>query len=150
MDAFKKLRLFGIYEYYRGLSAILLRNGPSNILFFTFRNKIKDHLPRSNHNSYLTELIKDFISGSIVGALISTLFYPLNVIRTRMQTQVPGSKHLNVFKAAVLIYNERDRSIRMIFRGVHINYSRSFLSWGIVNASYELFHKFIDPLIVDE
>ncbi|KAH7646018.1 hypothetical protein DERF_007086 [Dermatophagoides farinae] len=143
VDAFKKLHIHGIKEYYRGLTAIILRNGPSNILFFTFRNKIKNHLPQNmgHHESYMTEMIKDFISGSIVGALISTLFYPLNVVRTRMQTQSPGAKHLNIFEAAIDIYNQRDRNLRRIFRGVHINYSRSFLSWGIVNACYELFHK---------
>lgn len=141
IDAFKKLRTFGIFEYYRGLSAILLRNGPSNILFFTFRNEIKMKLPQSKNPTYLSELFQDFISGSIVGALISTLFYPLNVVRTRMQTQLPGSPHLNLWQAANEIYLERDRNLRKTFRGVHINYSRSFLSWGIVNACYELFHK---------
>ncbi|KAH9421870.1 hypothetical protein DERP_002160 [Dermatophagoides pteronyssinus] len=147
VDAFKKLRIYGIKEYYRGLSAIILRNGPSNILFFTFRNEIKNHLPQNvdNNESYMTEMIKDFISGSIVGALISTLFYPLNVVRTRMQTQQPGAKHLNLFEAAIDIYNQRDRNLRRLLRGVHINYSRSFLSWGIVNACYELFHKLFFP-----
>lgn len=147
VDAFKKLRIYGIKEYYRGLSAIILRNGPSNILFFSFRNEIKNHLPQNvdNNESYMTEMIKDFISGSIVGALISTLFYPLNVVRTRMQTQQPGAKHLNLFEAAIDIYNQRDRNLRRLLRGVHINYSRSFLSWGIVNACYELFHKLFFP-----
>ncbi|KAF7489579.1 Solute carrier family 25 member 51 [Sarcoptes scabiei] len=144
IDAFKKLRAFGFYEYYRGLSAILLRNGPSNILFFTFRNEIKDRLPQpKNHpkDTVFSSMIKDFVSGSIIGAVISTVFYPLNVVRTRMQTQQPGSKHLTLFEAAIDIYHQRDKSIRKLFRGVHINYSRSFLSWGIVNSCYELFHK---------
>lgn len=31
---------YGVREYYRGLSAVLMRNGPSNVIFFASREKV--------------------------------------------------------------------------------------------------------------
>jgi len=45
IDAFRKLKIYGIKEYYRGLTAILCRNSPSNVLCFTFRGKANKFLP---------------------------------------------------------------------------------------------------------
>ena len=36
---------YGLREYYRGLSAVLMRNGPSNVIFFASREKV---LPRDS------------------------------------------------------------------------------------------------------
>lgn len=164
VDAFKKLRVYGISEYYRGISAILLRNGPSNIMFFTLRDDVKKWLHelksdraqmqrnaisdghQHSQNRLLntiifSDVLCDFITGSLIGAFISSIFYPINVVRTTMQTQQPGSKHLTVSQALKHIYHQRDGSFSKMYRGVHANYSRSFLSWGIINACYEMFHK---------
>lgn len=165
IDAFKKLRTYGVREYYRGLTAILLRNGPSNILFFMSRDELKKffsvHYPQHHHRPpsegehlsaghyvmdtiLYSDIVRDFVSGSFIGAFISIIFYPVNVVRTQMQTQQPGSRHLSFAEAFRTIYEARDRSVRMLYRGFHVNYSRSFLSWGITNACYEMFHKMID------
>lgn len=139
------MRSHGFLEYYRGITAILLRNGPSNILFFSLRDHVRGYLsPSGSHSSIGADLWRDFLSGSCVGAVISTLFYPVNVIRTRMQTEPPGTRHLSLWRASVDIYHQRDGNLRKLMRGVHINYSRSFLSWGIINACYELFHRGLD------
>ncbi len=145
IHAFKKLRIYGIKEYYRGLSAVLCRNGPSNVLFFTFRGEPKNYLPLIPiyQNVWWYKTVTDFISGACVGAIISSIFYPINVIRTRMQTMPVGSRFISIGQAFKYVYNERDRSIRKLFYGVHVNYSRAFISWGIINASYELFRKLL-------
>lgn len=139
--AFGELRRFGIKEYYRGLTPILLRNGPSNVLFFSLRGKVKDVLP-SKHRWY-SDLVTNFISGAFVGAFISTIFYPINVIKTKMQTHPGGSNFLSISSAARLVYEERQRSITKIYYGVHLNFTRSFISWGVINASYELLRKLL-------
>ncbi|XP_074595704.1 mitochondrial nicotinamide adenine dinucleotide transporter SLC25A51 [Brevipalpus obovatus] len=138
---FKEIRRFGIKEYYRGLAPILLRNGPSNVLFFSLRDQVMDTFPP--RNKWWSELVVNFASGACIGALISTVFYPVNVIKTKMQTNLVGSNFISMSKAAKLVYIERQGSIRAIFYGVHLNYARSFLSWGIINASYEMLRKFL-------
>ncbi len=58
VDALYQLRVYGPGEYYRGLSAILLRNCPGNVVFFTYREKIKNSLPESWRSRYITRLCR--------------------------------------------------------------------------------------------
>lgn len=132
--AFRELRRFGIMEYYRGLTLILIRNGPSNALFFQLRGEVKDLLPKSEKPSI--EFLRNFASGGLVGAAISTLFFPINVLKTHMQSKV-GGPLTSCRNAFLFIYEERNRSLRAIFSGARVNFIRSLISWGIINASYE-------------
>lgn len=138
--AFRELRVnHGIKEFYRGLIPVLLRNGFSNILFFLGREKFRETFPEGD-NAYRNMSI-DFVSGAFLGAFISTVFFPVNVVKTRMQSQIGGE--FITFRAAFWeVFEQRNRSWKMMFRGVHINYTRSLLSWGIVNASYEVLKKY--------
>ena len=128
------LRVYGPAEYYRGLSAILLRNCPGNVIFFTSREKLKGSMPEEWTTGSYGGNLSDFVCGAFLGALISTCFFPVNVTKTHMQLQVGGDflKFRDVFKKLL-----KERGARGMFRGVHINYTRSFLSWGIINVTYE-------------
>lgn len=159
LDALVKLRKFGSAEYYRGLTCVLVRNGPSNILFFGLRDEIKKLMPtrhkigqRSSADPSQSRqmssdadrqlkikpsMLHDFLSGAILGMFISTLFYPLSVVRTRMQTRAPGTEFLSIVKAFNAVYSERDRKFTRLFHGCLINVLRQFVSWGVINCSYE-------------
>lgn len=136
--AFKELKVHGFKEYYRGVVPILLRNGPSNVLFFGLRGQVKKVFPPTDH--VFANMLADFCSGAIVGAFISTVFYPINVIKTHMQSTL-GGNYCSVTDAFMEVYKQRDYNWRRLFSGVHINYTRALLSWGIINASYELLKK---------
>lgn len=125
---------YGYREYYRGLVPILLRNGPSNALFFLLRDEAKVHLPEPE--TILGKTVKEFTVGAVIGAFGSTLFYPFNVIKVHMQCRV-GGPYQSVWSASRQIYLERGRSIHSFYRGVHMNYTRSFISWGVINMAYE-------------
>jgi len=120
----------GFREYYRGLTAILMRNGPSNIIFFSFRDHLRDSLPDSMDR---LGLLADFVSGACLGAFISTVFYPVNTTKTHMQKTLGGDfqSFRRVFRHLL-----KERGAWGMFRGVHVNYTRSFMSWGIINMSY--------------
>ena len=130
-DALRRIHRMGLREHYRGLTAVLLRNGPTNVCFFAARDPLRDALTQISTQRWVV----DFVSGSLLGACLSTLFFPINVARSRMQSTL-GGKYLSVPAALRLVYQERG-SVRAIYRGVHINFSRSLLSWGIINSSYE-------------
>lgn len=51
----------GIREYYRGLSAVLLRNGPSNILFFAVKENCQNMLTSSDN--FTLSLVEHFVTG---------------------------------------------------------------------------------------
>mmetsp|Transcript_13804 Transcript_13804/g.44184 ORF Transcript_13804/g.44184 Transcript_13804/m.44184 type:complete len:314 (-) Transcript_13804:120-1061(-) len=132
-DAMGKLRAFGISEYYRGFTGVLLRNGPSNALFFLLRTPVKNALPPTRSRSM--SLMYDFVSGSLLGASISTLFYPINVIKTHMMQRV-GGRFIGPVRAVRQVLAVRG-SWSKIYRGAHLNFTRACLSWGIINCTYE-------------
>nr|XP_023646269.1 solute carrier family 25 member 51-like [Paramormyrops kingsleyae]XP_023646279.1 solute carrier family 25 member 51-like [Paramormyrops kingsleyae]XP_023646286.1 solute carrier family 25 member 51-like [Paramormyrops kingsleyae]XP_023646294.1 solute carrier family 25 member 51-like [Paramormyrops kingsleyae] len=128
----------GVRECYRGLVPILLRNGPSNALFFTLRGPIKQRLPAAR--GHAGHLLNDFICGGLLGAMLGVFFFPLNVLKTRLQSQV-GGDFLSSRQVLRTIWTERGGKVTHLFRGVHLNCHRSVLSWGIINATYELLLK---------
>ena len=136
LHAAMELKSYGIREYYRGLSCVLIRNGPSNAAYFLLRKPIKELLP--NYESPVSNILRDFVSGAVLGASISTVFYPLNVVKTRMQSRM-GGDFVSMIDTYHTVFRERQYSWRKMFRGVHLNFTRSLLSWGIINASYEIF-----------
>lgn len=139
--AFRDISSRGVTELYRGTSAIVLRNGLSNILFFGLRQPLMDSLPEPH--SEVGTTFNAFISGAGLGAMLSTVFFPLNVVKNRMQTVV-GGPFIGMRTTGRLIFKERNQRWRKMYRGVHINYTRSFISWGIINAVYEFMKKHND------
>lgn len=131
---------FGVRECYRGLVPILLRNGPSNVLFFGLRGPIKEQLPEAK--SRAGHLVNDFVCGGVLGAALGIMFYPLNVVKSRAQSQV-GGDFQPCRQVLMTVWRERGGSLPMLFRGAHLNYHRSLLSWGIINATYELLLKLL-------
>lgn len=125
---------YGFREYYRGLIPILLRNGPSNVCFFIMRDEIQLRIQRSD--SIMKQTLSEFICGAIIGVTLSSIFYPLNVVKISMQSQV-GGNYQNVFQVFKHVYRERGGRIRNFYYGVHANVTRAFFSWGVMNAAYE-------------
>lgn len=134
MHAFKALRTFGLGEYYRGLVPILLRNGPSNVGFFILRDEVNKRLPKMDLE--IERTLMEFMCGAIIGAVLSSFFYPLNVLKVHMQTKV-GGEYENIFKVMLQIYRERGCKISRLYHGVHTNCTRAFISWGVMNTAYE-------------
>lgn len=132
--AFKALKYYGIKEYYRGLAPILYRNGPSNVCFFIIRDEVKAILPKQDVAWKMTLL--NFFSGAMIGACISAVFYPLNVVKVKVQEQL-GGKSQSTWRVIVNIYLERGCKIRNIYRGCGTNSTRAFCSWGVICAAYE-------------
>lgn len=208
-DVARKLRPYGLSEYFRGGSAILLRNGPANAFFFLLREPVRNLLPAppmvsapsaaaavasaGRHSSSAAEdsslrldaaqgrragsggtapalsllapaaapmagagvpvpagvavplpgvphrawnIARDFFSGAVLGASLSTIFYPLNTVKSVMQLQI-GGRHRGIVETMRQVYHER-QGIAGMYRGVGGNAVRALLSWGIVNASYEI------------
>lgn len=132
------LRDYGVKECYRGLVPVLLRNGPSNVLFFGLRGPIKQRLPDAHTRT--GHMLNDFVCGGLLGAALGIMFYPLNVVKSRAQAQV-GGEFVPCLRVLSTVWKERGGSVVLLFRGATLNYHRSLLSWGIINATYELLLK---------
>ncbi|CAF1097940.1 unnamed protein product [Adineta ricciae] len=137
---------YGIIEYYRGLTLILIRNSLSNMIFFACRKPIKDVLPRSS--SHLQHSIYDFFTGGLLGALLSTFIYPLNVIKNVQQSELGGryDRPISIFRS---VYEQRGNSMKEFYIGAKWNFVRSLISWGIINSTYEYYLTTIRTSISD-
>lgn len=62
--AMKILKNYGTREFYRGFSAVLLRNGPSNVMFFAVRENWQLVFTPS-HNYYMN-LFEHFVAGKTI------------------------------------------------------------------------------------
>lgn len=138
LDVVRKLRPHGLREFYRGFSAIILRNGPSNAFFFTLRTPLRELVPPPSPGcgpavAVAYDFSRDFFSGAVLGAAISTLLFPLNPIKAALQLQI-GGRHKNVAEAFLEIVAER--GVTGLYRGVGLNAMRALLGWGIVNGAY--------------
>ncbi|XP_049887159.1 mitochondrial nicotinamide adenine dinucleotide transporter SLC25A51 isoform X2 [Pectinophora gossypiella] len=133
-------KYYGIKEFYRGLVPILMRNGPSNACFFIIRDEIKYRMPHQENVFY--QYVQNFIAGASIGAFLSTLFYPLNVVKIAMQCEL-GGPHRSVSYEFRNILQKRGSNVANFYHGALLNISRAFLSWGIINASYEIFRKIL-------
>lgn len=124
---------FGWRELYRGLVPILIRNGPSNAMFFLLREEA-NKLPHKEGILYSN--VHQFASGAIIGAFTSSVFYPFNVVKVVIQSKLGGSYEswLVVLKET---YIKRGRSIRNVYKGLNMNCLRAAISWGIMNSAYE-------------
>jgi hypothetical protein len=83
-----------------------------------------------------------FFSGAVIGAFVSSVFYPLNVIKIVIQSKV-GGNYDNMFFVLRQIYVDRGRSVKNVYKGLNMNCVRAFFSWGIMNAAYENLKKVI-------
>ncbi|KAF6204376.1 hypothetical protein GE061_002717 [Apolygus lucorum] len=126
-------RTHGFSEFYRGLVPVLFRNGPSNAMFFLLREDAMERFPQASSTAGM--LLRQFTIGAMIGAMCSTVFYPCNVLKVHMQSRI-GGPFQSVPAAICEIYRERG-SVRAFFRGVHLNYTRSCISWGVINTAYE-------------
>jgi hypothetical protein len=128
------MREYGFKELYRGMIPILLRNGPSNALFFVLREEAIMRVPKGS--SELSNFTHQFFCGAVIGAFVSGVFYPLNVVKIVIQSKIGGS-YDNMFIVLRKIYVERGCSIKNVYKGLNMNCVRAFFSWGIMNAAYE-------------
>lgn len=130
------IKTHGVKELYRGFNTIALRNGLSNTIFFGLRKPIKDSFPKPE--SKINSTLYDFLSGGMLGAFISTLFYPLNVIKSNMQAKI-GGEHISLFKKFKIVYEKRDKQLSLFNKGIKGNFWRAVLSWGLTNSAFEFY-----------
>lgn len=153
----------GFTELYRGLTPILLRNGPSNAMFFVLREEAAHRLPQyvscrsmgkksptenwrnfSEHfqSDPMAQTAQEFTSGAIIGAVTSSIFYPFNVVKVSMQSTM-GTTRISMWTAFMNVYRERGSKIANVYKGCTINCTRAFISWGIMNTAYEHMKKLL-------
>ncbi|KAK8792924.1 hypothetical protein WA158_005088 [Blastocystis sp. Blastoise] len=122
-------------ECYTGFRAVALRNMFGSGLFLALREPFTRAL-RKSQNYYIC-CLTDFLSGAVLGAVISTCTFPFNVAKVYLQKDL-HIETKSIFKAWKSVVQERG-SILGLYKGAGVNFFRGLLSWGIINSLYEAF-----------
>nr|AKN21579.1 slc25a-11 [Schmidtea mediterranea] len=126
----------GFKELYRGFRVVLIRNCIGNTIYFNACDRfIYESKLVFKHNS-VSYHFNNFIIGGILGACISLLIYPFNVVKTRQQSSIGGTFQSGITVVGK-IYSERGKSITQLYRGSPANCVRSLVSWGIITMANE-------------
>lgn len=135
-----EMRLLGLKEYYRGFSAVVIRNVVSNCVFFMARERLTSIMTFASSkgtrkNATVLVTTGSFASGAILGGTVSCIVFPINVAKSHMQKHWGGD--FGEIWSAFMREKLKRGSFFAMWRGVQLNVLRSCLSWGIVNTVYE-------------
>lgn len=102
----------GILGLYAGYSATLLRNLPAGVLSYSSFEYLKAAVLSSTKNNHL-EPIHSVICGALAGAISASLTTPLDVVKTRLMTQVHGEA---MSKVSATMYSGVSSTVKQILK----------------------------------
>lgn len=122
--------------WYRAFLPTLTRNALGSGLYFG----LKDPLSRVLREQDCPPIASSFVSGMISSMMISLPLYPLSVLVANMQAQV-GGDNLGVRASWNQLWQKRQRSLVLLYRGGSLVILRSCITWGITTAIYDQLTK---------
>lgn len=142
LDAFSTIaRNEGIRGFYKGLGPSLI--GVSHVAIqFPLYEELKSLLIEANMH---TETANILLASAVSKMVASTVTYPHEVIRTRLQNQsVEPYKYKGIFHAVkVILYEE---GMHGFYKGISTNLLRTVPSSAITILTYEMIIKKMDQM----
>lgn len=95
------IRKGGLPSLYVGWGAVLCRNIPQSIIKFYMYETLKQLVVSSLHSGTQPATVQMLICGGLAGSAAALFSTPFDVVKTRLQIQIPGSKspYVGVFHA---------------------------------------------------
>ena len=124
----------GLTTLWRGLSLTLFMAIPSNIIYFTGYEYIRDHSPISNHP------LNPLFCGAAARTLSATFVAPVELMKTRLQS-IPSDRSSTKMLSKLLkdlwaVYKQK--GLKTLFTGLEITLWRDVPFSGIYWLSYEV------------
>ncbi|CAK9142221.1 unnamed protein product [Ilex paraguariensis] len=85
------LRKGGLPSLYTGWGAVLCRNVPHSIIKFYAYESLKQWMLSSFQSTTQPNTILTLVSGGLAGSTAALFTTPFDVVKTRLQTQIPGT-----------------------------------------------------------
>lgn len=126
----------GFAALWRGLSLNLAMAIPSNIIYFTGYEYIKDHSPIAQHP------LNPLLCGAAARTVSATMVSPVELIKTRLQA-IPSDPHSNTHALKHLLQDlvnlVKQNGVKVLFKGLQITLWRDVPFSGIYWLCYEVF-----------
>jgi len=132
----------GLKGIYRGFFATCLRQGPSFAIYFPAYHILKEAIGSNNDNDNNTnKWWSSALAGGLAGSLAWTIVYPVDVIKSRIQSLPIDTiyvKKQSFYYIARNIYQNEGGIISLIFsRGLAVTILRAFPVNGTIFFVYE-------------
>mmetsp|Transcript_30517 Transcript_30517/g.97382 ORF Transcript_30517/g.97382 Transcript_30517/m.97382 type:complete len:304 (-) Transcript_30517:1548-2459(-) len=125
------LRTSGIAGFYKGHVATMLREVPSFGLYFVVYDHCKDSLEKLGMNEWFSS----FIAGGLSGSLTWGIVYPIDLIKSVVQTASEGT---DTRMATVARQTYERHGLGFFFRGFTTACIRAFPVNAVLFPTYEL------------
>ncbi|KAL2503218.1 Mitochondrial substrate carrier family protein [Forsythia ovata] len=122
----------GLSSLYTGWGAVLCRNIPHSVIkFYTYERLKQLMLPSDQSNAQPNTLVT-LVCGGLAGSTAAFFTTPFDVVKTRYQTQIPGS------------VNQYDvRNVVFTIRGLTPRLAMYMIQGALFFASYESFKRLL-------
>ncbi|XP_045823205.1 uncharacterized protein LOC123915948 [Trifolium pratense] len=130
------IRNGGLSSLYAGWRAVLCRNIPHSMIKFYTYESLKQVMPSSSIQSHTFQTL---VCGGLAGTTAALFTTPFDVIKTRLQTQIPGSRNQydSVFHALYQI--SKTEGLKGLYRGLTPRLIMYMSQGSLFFASYEFF-----------
>merc|ERR1711970_931016 len=133
------LRTEGIYPFWRGNLANVLRYFPTQALNFAFKDTVKGLFKTPKDASAATKFATNITSGGVAGTLSLTFVYSLDYARTRLANDAKGKDGVRKFNGLVDVYVKTIKSdgIQGLYRGFVTSCVGIFVYRGMYFGLYD-------------
>jgi len=133
------LKTEGVYPFWRGNLANVLRYFPTQALNFAFKDTVKGIFKTPKDASAATKFATNITSGGVAGTLSLTFVYSLDYARTRLANDAKGKGGERQFNGLVDVYVKTIKSdgIQGLYRGFAISAVGIFIYRGMYFGLYD-------------
>merc|ERR1711939_915406 len=133
------LKTEGIYPFWRGNLANVLRYFPTQALNFAFKGTVKGMFKTPKDASAATKFATNITSGGVAGTLSLMFVYSLDYARTRLANDAKGKDGARKFNGLVDVYVKTIKTdgIQGLYRGFVISAVGIFIYRGMYFGLYD-------------
>ncbi|KAK1374388.1 putative envelope ADP,ATP carrier protein, chloroplastic [Heracleum sosnowskyi] len=127
----------GFSSLYAGWGAVLCRNVPHSVIKFYTYERLKQLMPSSLQSNGQRELLRPLICGGLAGSTAALFTTPFDVVKTRLQTQIPGSRKKCDGVLNTLVVIAKHEGFKGLYRGLTPRLVMYMTQGALFFASYE-------------
>ncbi|XP_076914959.1 S-adenosylmethionine carrier 1, chloroplastic/mitochondrial-like isoform X1 [Bidens hawaiensis] len=133
----------GFLSLYNGWGAVLCRNVPHSIIKFYTYESLKKVLLTSNEVKGQPTTMSTLLCGGLAGSTAALFTTPFDVVKTRLQTQIPGSvnRYNGVYNTLTDI--AQNEGLMGLYRGLTPRLVMYMTQGALFFASYESFKRLL-------
>ncbi|XP_009802224.1 uncharacterized protein [Nicotiana sylvestris] len=136
----------GIAGLYKGMGATLLGVGPNLAISFSVYDTVRSYW--QSHRPEDSTVLVSLACGSLSGVASSTVTFPLDLVRRRMQLEGAGGR-ARIYKTGLVGAFSRiiqTEGLRGLYRGILPEYYKVVPSIGIVFMTYEKMKQILSDI----